>query len=139
MERRGRLQGDGAALIGDSNGVGWPVDIRVVAVKPGLAKDNVVLVVKADGVHVDGSMDDRAAGAVKTKVCGVGGRRAADGVAVAKSDGHAWDWLRWAWGGGYGLGGGCQTVEAVINEVGVGATIDEDSCWASGNPTAHYE
>ena len=122
MERRGRLRGDVAALIGSSNGVGWPVDIRVVAVKPGLAQDNVVLVVKADNVHVDGSMDDRAAGAVKTKVCGVGGGRAADDMAVAKSDDHAVR-LRWAWGGGCGLGGGCQTtVEAAIDEVGVGGS-----------------
>ena len=65
---------------------------------------------------------DSAAGAVKAKVCGVGGGRAADDMAVAKSDDHAVR-LRWAWGGGCGLGGGCQTtVEAAIDEVGVGGS-----------------
>ena len=89
MERRGRLRGDVAALIGNSDGVGWPIDIQVTAVKPGLSQDYVVLGVKSEDVHVDGSMDDVAAGAVKTGDCGVVGGRAADGVAVAKSDGHA--------------------------------------------------
>ena len=92
MERRGRLRGDVAALIGSSNGVGWPIDIQVTAVKPGLSQDNVVLGVKAEDVHVDGSMDDVAAGAVKTGDCGVVGGRAAVRLAAVGLGRGIWTW-----------------------------------------------